>query len=57
MIFDYNTLHTPDMRRFVVVQGLQKKDDIELEWTNTRLDLANLHKHYLTLSKVVSFGF
>jgi len=33
------------------VQGLQIKDEIDLEWSTTKLDLASLPKHYLTLSK------
>ena len=34
------------------MQGLQIKDEIDLEWSTTKLDLASLPKHYLTLSKV-----
>jgi len=44
---DFETIRTES------VQGLQKKDDFqELEWSNTTLQLSDLHKHYLNLSKI-----
>jgi len=34
------------------VQGLQKQDKInEMEWSSTKLQISDLHKHYLNLSK------
>jgi protoheme IX farnesyltransferase len=42
---DFETIRTES------VQGLQKQDDFQPEWNTTNLQLSDLHKHYLNLSK------
>ena len=43
---DFETIRTES------VHGLQKQNDYQMEWTTTILQLSDLHKHYLNLSKV-----
>jgi len=42
---DFETIRTES------VHGLQKQNDYQMEWTTTNLQLSDLHKHYLNLSK------